>query len=151
MYRDIKALIDTGATITSISRAVATDLSLTPTGRVQTLGVHGPGWSNQYFVNLTFTGSDITLENRLVLDMEPHHEHFDMLIGRDILSAALFIYDGITGEFGLEIPSVSNPLSGKKWMQKQTVPAIRKTPDLKKKKKKRRAEKGARRKQRKKK
>jgi hypothetical protein len=66
------------------------------------------------------------------------------------LSGALFIYDGTKGKFGLEIPSVSNPLNDKKWMQKQTIPTKSIKPDLKKKKKRRRVQKVSKREQQKK-
>lgn len=109
------ALIDTGADRTCISDRIVQVLKLMPTATVAISGVHGVGSSNQYCVDFNFTGSDILVTGLQVFDYTGSGP-FDMLIGRDVLRGVLFIYDGRTGEIGLELPSNCAPLSKPPWI-----------------------------------
>jgi len=147
----VVALIDTGATFTSISDRLAATLGLVSTGRIPSIGVHGKGECNQYSINFTFTGSAILFENCNVVELTYAGQGFDMLIGRDVLQSALFVYNGATGEVGLEIPSSTDVFSRPPWGTIQsspiTQPSTRTPFDFKRIKQKRRDQKAARRKQ----
>lgn len=127
-----EALIDTGASTTGISPEVAKSLNLHPIQQVNVIGAHGIEKSNVYVVNFTFPGSGIVLKDWMVSETKGlSGRPFQMLLGRDVLKNFLFVYDGASGEIGLEFPSNTHPLSKMPWIIKATGGAKQK-PDRKK-------------------
>lgn len=133
------ALIDTGASGTCISPEVAKVLELQPLRQIEMAGVHGVKKSNVYAINFTFPGSGIVLADWNVSEVNLQNRPFHMLLGRDVLRYFLLVYDGNTGEIGLEFPSSSKPLRNKPWVvvkmggEKQR-PNLKKIKEQKKKK-----------------
>jgi len=104
------ALIDTGATITSVDVALLTRLGINPVGirNVGTAG--GPQRQSTYPARFTFPGTTLPgfelgevlgcdLTGQTVLNQRP----IVALIGRDVLSQAVFVYNGSAGMFSLSI------------------------------------------------
>jgi len=102
------ALIDTGATITSIHAPILVTLGINPVG-VATVGTAGgPQQQSTYPVRLSFPGTPLPgfelpqaigcdLTGQVVLGQRP----LVGLIGRDVLSQAVLVYNGSAGMFSL--------------------------------------------------
>ena len=80
-------LMDTGADATCISEKLAKALNLKPTGKVQTVGVHGPEQVNQHSVDLLlqFGAHAIGIPNLRVSEFKGISPNYDLLIGRDVI------------------------------------------------------------------
>jgi predicted aspartyl protease len=108
--RILTALVDTGASITSIEPAVLQFLGLTPTGTIDLVtpstgdGVHT---ASTYDVELCIRGAAATdppliLNNLRVAAAELFtRQGFHVLIGRDVLSQCVLIYNGSLAQFTL--------------------------------------------------
>ncbi len=106
----VSALIDTGASGTCVDPSVLQQLALTPTGKaiVNTPSTGStPHISDQFDVGIWIPGSTPSdpvffLQNLPVISAELlQQQGFHALIGRDILSMCLFVYDGPTRQFSL--------------------------------------------------
>jgi hypothetical protein len=101
-----RALIDTGASISSISPRIAKCLSLIPSGITPicsaTTGV-APQNSNLYDVCLAFVQPSIKVLGVTipVIEVDLFTPGVDVLLGRDMLRQCLCIYDGQSGTFTL--------------------------------------------------
>jgi predicted aspartyl protease len=101
-----KALIDTGASISSISPRIAKGLCLIPTGITSicsaTTGV-APQNCNLYDVCLAFVQPSIKVLGVTipVIEVEIFTPGVDVLLGRDMLRQCLCIYDGPSSKFTL--------------------------------------------------
>jgi len=106
----IRALIDTGASVTCVDPSVMISLQLTPTGKIP---IHTPSTKNdpvehdQYDVSL-FVPAVTDTQPPLVLHILPVvcaelliPQGFHALIGRDVLRQCLFSYNGSAGHFTL--------------------------------------------------
>jgi hypothetical protein len=106
--RQIRALIDTGASNTCVDPSVLTALGLTPTGTVSvvtpTTGAT-PAECDQYDVGIVIpapNGPPFVVGTIAVTAHEfLNAQGFHALIGRDVLSRCLFGYNGTTGLFTL--------------------------------------------------
>lgn len=107
--RVIRALVDTGASHTSIEPSILADLGLTPTGTIEIVtpstgdGTHTCG---TYDVDLTIQGRaeepPLRLSNMRVSTAELFaRQGIHALIGRDVLSGCLLVYNGELGYFTL--------------------------------------------------
>jgi len=107
----ITALIDTGASCTSVDPSVIGTLNLQPTGSVSVFTPSTgatPHHTNQYDVLLMIPGptpahSDALIFRTIGVIELPllQAQGFHALIGRDILNRCLFIYNGSMGFFTL--------------------------------------------------
>jgi predicted aspartyl protease len=101
-----KALIDTGASISSISPQIAKSLGLIPTGITAicsaTTGV-APQSSNLYDVCLAFVQPSIKVLGVTisVIEVDIFTPGVEVLLGRDMLRQCLCIYDGHSSTFTL--------------------------------------------------
>ena len=95
-----RALLDTGATATTVSPAVRGALNAMKVGRAR---VHRPGfgvvWEDTYFVRLKFGGSAkpgrwFGLE---VIEHQPSTPNIDVLNGMDLLVRIKMMWDGPRG------------------------------------------------------
>ena len=97
-----RALIDTGATISSVDDASIRSLNVSPVGLINTGTAGGPQQQNMYparfilgvgwvFEFSRVTGSNLTGTGLIAL------------IGRDVLSRTLMVYNGPLGLFSLAI------------------------------------------------
>jgi hypothetical protein len=104
-----KALLDTGATTTCITKKVADSLGLTPIGKVQVQGVAGPSFLNNYLFHVGFAfgmspGQDDKSQIGGVCHVLPaaiqgaeFHSGsagFDVLLGMDVLGLGSFKLEG---------------------------------------------------------
>lgn len=96
----VRALIDTGASCSTIDPAIVRHLGLQPTGRTTiitpTTGRQGQE-ARVYDVSirLVHVGRSYVLENSVpVVESSQSHNGFLVLLGRDILRDCLLIYDG---------------------------------------------------------
>ena len=55
--------------------------------------------------------------------------NFEMILGRDLLKHFLLVYEGDTGGFALEFPSITHPLGKEPWVKAKQP--IRVGPDKK--------------------
>lgn len=103
-----KGLVDTGASCTSIDPAVVQQLGLSPTGDARLVT---PSTGNEPLDVVQF---DISVAIYSKLDEPPlsipilpaietplANQGFHMLIGRDILSRCLLVYNGVLGHYTL--------------------------------------------------
>jgi len=108
-FEEVRALIDTGASCTCVDPSVLRKLGLSPTGQV---GVYTPSTSStvpheadQYDISVHIPAPDhappLVFQNLPVIGAELSHQGYDLLIGRDILNACLFIYDARCSAFTL--------------------------------------------------
>ena len=102
------ALIDTGATITSIHAAILTGLGINPVGVANVGTAGGPQQQFTYPARFSFPGTPLPgfelaqvigcdLTGQTVLNQRP----LIGLIGRDVLSNAVLVYNGSAGMFSL--------------------------------------------------
>jgi hypothetical protein len=108
--RLVRALVDTGASFTSIEPAVLIALGLTPTGTMDIVTPStgaGTHTADTYDVDLMVAGASqhdppLRLENLRVAACELFlRQGIHALIGRDVLTRCIFIYNGGQGTFSL--------------------------------------------------
>ncbi len=104
------AMIDTGASITSVDVSVLQRLGINPVGVAFVGTAGGPQQQSTYPAKFSFPGSPLpgfehsqllgsNLTGQTVLDQQP----LIALIGRDLLSQFIFIYNGTVGMFSLSL------------------------------------------------
>lgn len=97
-----RALIDTGATISSVDDATIRGLGVSPVGLINTGTAGGPQQQNMYPARFilqagwTFEFSRVTGSNLTGTGLVA-------LIGRDVLSRTILVYNGPLGVFSLAI------------------------------------------------
>ncbi len=101
-----KALWDTGATGTCISKELVQKLNLIPIGMQRIQTPSGSGTVNQYKIHLVLN-DEVLIPDVTVVDSEIGNQGLDVLIGMDIISLGDFAisnYDKKT-QFSFRIPS----------------------------------------------
>jgi hypothetical protein len=104
------ALVDTGASITSIDAPLLAQLGVNPVGTVNVGTAGGRRRQSTYPVRLTFPGTafpgfehpavlGVDLAGQLALPERP----LIALIGRDILRRCVLVYNGTAGMFSLSL------------------------------------------------
>ncbi len=102
--RNVIALIDTGASITSIDKNVLNQLGYPPYGTVNLATASGQVTVPLYLVRLILFSNVPDVRARIVLDnvtvaaVDLSAQQYKALIGRDILRNILLIYDGVAGQ-----------------------------------------------------
>jgi len=105
----VKALVDTGASHTSIDLSVVQSLNLVPTGIASLItpstgNVPCDALCYDVAIHIPFpTGMLWSQTLWVVTGLELHHQGFDVLLGRDILANGMLIYDGFHGQFTLSL------------------------------------------------
>ena len=97
----VRALIDTGASLTIINPQIAATCKLKQTGHQRINAVGGEaGEYAEHAAAITFPGTELpSLDTaRVVACPIIRQPFFSCLIGRDILRKWLFLYDGRSGE-----------------------------------------------------
>ena len=99
-----QALVDTGASQTSISPQLAAHLNLRPRGKVTIQGATGSNPVNAYHVDLmlSFGAQSIAVANLNVCEFDPGRAPFQVLIGRDIICQGVLTMD-FAGRFTFSI------------------------------------------------
>jgi hypothetical protein len=101
----VRALIDTGASVTIINPQIAATCKLRQTGRARIIAVGGePGEYLEHAAAISFPGTGLpSLEAvRVVACPIIRQPYFSCLIGRDILQKWLLTYDGRRGEVEIQ-------------------------------------------------
>lgn len=95
-----EALIDTGASVTCIDDALAQQLRLPVIDRMtMTSASHAAHPVNVYPIRVEFAGLGLERTLNRVMGAVLAPQGIQMLIGRDLLSEAVLIYNGREGEF----------------------------------------------------
>lgn len=95
------ALVDTGASCSAIDHSVCQQLNLQPIG-ITTIGhAGGEMQTNQYPVRFIFP--NLTVEFGPVIEVELAPYNIKAIIGRDLLSQFMLIYNGPANRFLLTI------------------------------------------------
>lgn len=93
-----RALIDTGATHTAITKNAAEKLGILPLGKLKTIGVHGPQLSPYYSFKIGFIqhqydpggsgGNQMKILDDIIKGTELgfDNSNFDVLLGMNVLS-----------------------------------------------------------------
>lgn len=97
----LKAMIDTGASISTIQDSVAQRAGLQQTGSTQLSGVGGVQTSPIYAASLAIPKFNVTVPAIEVASITNPFPGVEMLIGRDILSSLNLDYHGMQGQFEL--------------------------------------------------
>lgn len=102
------ALIDTGATRSCVHGPVMRTLGVNPIGVVTNLTAGGPASHNLYPAHFTFpaTGINIDFTSVIGADLTGHiinGQQLIALIGRDVLSLGILIYNGAMGTFSFAV------------------------------------------------
>lgn len=101
---EVRALIDTGATCTAVNPAIISQLQLSPIG---TTKISTPSCfevlCNTYHIGIIFTqgGAPIVIETPSAIEVPLIGQNIQCLIGRDILSLGVFIYNGYARQITL--------------------------------------------------
>lgn len=102
-------LIDTGATISCISKDVVKTLKLQPIGVDRVSTPSGTAVLNKYLIDISFK-KDMIFKNIFVLESEIGNQGLDLLVGMDILNKndiMISNYDNHT-QFSLRYPVNDN-------------------------------------------
>ena len=105
--KEYKALWDTGATDTIISKKVVEECGLIPTSRTSVDTAGGTVTANRYFVDLILP-DNIKINNLMVPELVLSHS--DLLIGMDIINKGDFSVSNYEGQtkFTFRIPSMAH-------------------------------------------
>src|SRR6266446_2806673 len=98
------ALIDTGATRSCVHRPIMSQLGVNPIGVVTTGTAAGPASHNLFPTHFTFPAGGIDLDFSAVAGVDLsgqiiNGQQLIALIGRDVLSRGIFVYNGPLGAF----------------------------------------------------
>jgi hypothetical protein len=100
----LRALVDTGASVTCVVTGNLDSLALNPVGVARIHTPTGVSLYGQYDVSITFDHptSSVTLDPVTVVECLPlASPDIQVLLGRDVLAHCLFVYDGTAGRFSL--------------------------------------------------
>jgi hypothetical protein len=103
----LRALIDTGADLTSVVDAAVGPLGLLPLGPFAVNTANGLTIVNRYAVSLTLLAppgrppQHLTRQNMPVIGMANAPIGFDAIVGMDLLRDCLLVVDGPAGQFTL--------------------------------------------------
>jgi predicted aspartyl protease len=108
------AIWDTGATNSAITKRVADDLGLQPTGVVEVRHAKGKSFTNTYLVNILLpnnvmvgqvrvTEAELVADDGISLEKQPQ-----ILIGMDVISLGDFAVSNFNGKtiFSFHVPSI---------------------------------------------
>jgi len=98
-----QALVDTGATFSAVEDNVIKRLGVNPVGRMQTGTAGGPQVQNVYPARFIFAGLGIVFETGRATGVNLTGTGVVALIGRDVLSNTVFIYNGPMGTVTLSL------------------------------------------------
>ncbi len=98
----VRAMIDTGASITTLNASVAQRAGLQQTGETQLGGVGGMQNSPIYAAKVALSDYGVSLDAVQVATIPDGQLPTDMLIGRDVLQSLTVTYDGPDGTFNVQ-------------------------------------------------
>jgi hypothetical protein len=101
----VSAVVDTGTTLTCVSRAILRQLGLAPVGHGTTQTAHGPLVADVYRVSLSLLGHPgsagpmLTFGDMKVLELVTPIGPIEVLVGMDVVLACKMTVDGPAGQF----------------------------------------------------
>jgi hypothetical protein len=98
----VNAMIDTGASISTLQESVAQRAGLQQTGTTQLSGVGGVQMSAIYAASLAIPEFGVTVDAIEVASIQNPLPGVEMLIGRDMLAVLHLDYHGMQGMFALK-------------------------------------------------
>ena len=100
----LNGLVDTGADNTCISSTAAQSIKLSPVSKTAVHGATGSSQMNQYRIDfiLEFGNQQIAMPNLIAIEYSAHSNHYDVLIGRDIICRGVLTMD-FSGHFSFSI------------------------------------------------
>jgi predicted aspartyl protease len=98
----VDALIDTGASLTAISQGIAQQLGLQPVG-IQPITASSSASIDMPLYAIRVVLSDMVFEVTAIEAAGPAEQGIGALLGRDVLSRAVFVYIGYANEFTIAI------------------------------------------------
>ena len=97
-----KALIDTGASMTAVDKTIINSLGLSPIGVTKVFTPSGEAEQELYPAKLSFPGiAGLTINFNSVLCSDLSNQGIAALIGRDVLTSFVLIYNGLGAYFTL--------------------------------------------------
>ncbi len=96
-------LIDTGASITAVDVSIIQSLGIQPVGISNVFTPQGSTQQELFPVKLSFIGTPIIFNFSSVLGSELRNQGILALIGRDVLSRCILIYNGPAGHFSFSM------------------------------------------------
>ncbi len=103
------AIIDTGATVTTIDTRAATALALRQSGRVEAFGIGGKSTGFTVACCVDIKGLRVNIARAHCHDLAKYQKDLVALIGRDILQHMELHYDGPNGRVTLVLPLPREP------------------------------------------
>lgn len=97
------ALIDTGASITAVDRSIISKLQISPIGVTTVYTPQGSAEQEIFPIKLTFAGSPIFVNFSQVLGSDLISQGIFALIGRDVLSSCVLVYNGPLSHYSLSV------------------------------------------------
>jgi hypothetical protein len=107
------AMIDSGATVTTIDSSVAQTLGLQPSGKVESVGIGGRSTGFTVACSVDIRGLVVNIARAHCHDLTKYSKKLICLIGRDILRHMVFHYDGPAGTVYLELPILQGSVPSK--------------------------------------
>lgn len=98
----LNAMIDTGASISTLQDSVAQRAGLQQTGSTQLSGVGGVQMSPIYAASLAIPEFGVTVDAIEVASVQNPFPGVEMLLGRDLLRNLSLEYHGLQGQFALK-------------------------------------------------
>lgn len=98
----LNAMIDTGASISTVQDSVAQRAGLQQTGSTQLSGVGGVQMSPIYAASLAIPEFGVTVDAIEVASVQNPFPGVEMLLGRDLLRNLALEYHGLQGQFALK-------------------------------------------------
>ena len=98
-------LIDTGAAVSCIDDAIATQLGIKPTGTTNAHGMSGPSVRNLYSARITILAGaqKWNYDSTRIMGVNINKQGLIALIGRDLLGKGILVYSGYSGVVELGI------------------------------------------------
>lgn len=94
----VKALFDTGCTVTSIDKTIIAQLGLKPRGLCKTVTANGASTVMQHVVSILFPGTTLNSKPvHAVQTIDLSGQRIQALIGRDLMSNWTITYNGPAG------------------------------------------------------
>lgn len=96
-------IIDTGASITAVDVSIIQQLNIQPVGVSNVFTPQGSTQQELFPVRLLFVGTPIIFNFSSVLGSDLRKQGIFALIGRDVLSRCILVYNGPAGHFSFSM------------------------------------------------